>query len=86
MNWCPLSESNREITASKAADFANLSKRALLLLRKLRLPIAPQALKNQDRSRNRKLVWAVGFEPTTSRFQGEDSDRTELRPEMVGRG
>ena len=32
------------------------------------------------------MVWAVGFEPTTSRFQGEDSDRTELRPVSVGRG
>lgn len=28
-----------------------------------------------------RLVWAVGFEPTTSRFQGEYSDQTELHPE-----
>lgn len=28
-----------------------------------------------------KLVWVVGFEPTASRFQGEDSDPAELHPE-----
>ena len=28
-----------------------------------------------------KLVWVVGFEPTASRFQGEDSDLAELHPE-----
>lgn len=27
------------------------------------------------------LVWVVGFEPTASRFQGEDSDPAELHPE-----
>lgn len=39
-----------------------------------------------SRYRNRKVVWAAGFEPATSRFQGEDSDQAELRPEVVGRG
>jgi hypothetical protein len=40
-----------------------------------------------SRYRNRKeMVWAVGFEPTTSRFQAGNSDQAELRPEMVGRG
>ena len=29
-----------------------------------------------------KLVWVVGFEPTASRFQGEDSDPAELHPEI----
>ncbi len=27
------------------------------------------------------LVWVVGFEPTTPRFQGEYSNRTELHPD-----
>lgn len=43
-------------------------------------------LDQRSRYRSRKVVWAVGFEPTTSRFQGEDSGLTELRPEMGGRG
>ena len=43
-------------------------------------------LDQRSRYRNRKMVWAVGFEPTTSRFQDEDSDLTELRPDVVGRG
>ena len=44
-------------------------------------------LDQRYRSRSRKgVVWAVGFEPTTSRFQGEDSGLTELRPEVGGRG
>lgn len=29
-----------------------------------------------------KLVWVVGFEPTASRFQSEDSDPAELHPEI----
>lgn len=32
-----------------------------------------------------RVVWAAGFEPATSRFQGADST-TELRPEVQGRG
>ncbi len=31
-----------------------------------------------------RLVWVVGFEPTTSRFQGADSDQTELHPDRSG--
>jgi hypothetical protein len=30
-----------------------------------------------------KMVRAVGFEPTTSRFQAEDSAQTELHPEEI---
>src|SRR6476660_7640843 len=37
--------------------------------------------------RYRCMVWAVGFEPTTSRFQSAISGLAELRPEMEdGRG
>ena len=32
------------------------------------------------------MVWTAGFEPATTRFQGADSDLTELRPEVEGRG
>ena len=32
------------------------------------------------------MVWAAGFEPATSRFRAGDSDLTELRPEVSGRG
>ena len=32
------------------------------------------------------LVCAVGFEPTTPRFQTENSDQTELRTVILGRG
>lgn len=55
------------------------------LLRKTCLPITPTARKNY-RSRYRKLVCAAGFEPATPRFQGENSDLTELRTEVLGRG
>lgn len=41
---------------------------------------------NCQRRRCRKMVWVAGFEPAASRFQTEDSDRTELHPVMVGRG
>ena len=34
----------------------------------------------------RELVCAAGFEPATPRFQTENSDRTELRTEIFGRG
>ena len=30
---------------------------------------------------HRCLVWAAGFEPAASRFQGEDSDQAELHPD-----
>ena len=57
------------------------------LLRRGRLPITPQARNySPSRYRNRKLVWAVGFEPTTTRVRGADSGLTELRPEESGRG
>ena len=58
------------------------------LLRTARLPITPPARTySPSRYRNRKaVVWVAGFEPATSRFQGEDSDQAELHPERVGRG
>ena len=37
-------------------------------------------------SRYRKMVWAAGFEPATSRFRAGISDQAELRPEGEGRG
>lgn len=30
-----------------------------------------------------KMVWAAGFEPATSCFQGRDSTQTELHPEVL---
>ena len=35
---------------------------------------------------NFKLVWVVGFEPTTTRFQGEYSAQTELHPDGLAGG
>src|ERR1051325_11156427 len=32
------------------------------------------------------MVWAAGFEPAMSRFQGERLDQASLRPVHVGRG
>ena len=32
------------------------------------------------------MVWTAGFEPATSRSQGENSGLTELRPDRQGRG
>ena len=58
-----------------------------LLLRQPRLPITPSARDySPSRYRNRKVVWAAGFEPATSRFRAEDSDQAELRPVVDGRG
>ena len=31
-----------------------------------------------------KLVWVVGFEPTTSDFQGRPSDLTDNTPSLFG--
>ena len=45
----------------------------------------PQRVNQYRKVRSRKLVCAAGFEPATSRFQGEDST-TELRTEVLGRG
>ncbi len=55
------------------------------LLRSTCLPITPTARKDY-RSRYRKMVCAAGFEPATPRVQGENSDRTELRTVVFGRG
>lgn len=54
------------------------------LLRTPCLPITPTA--RDYRYRNRKVVCAAGFEPATPRFQGANSDQTELRTVIVGRG
>jgi hypothetical protein len=55
------------------------------LLRRVRLPITPAA-RDYRPSRYRKVVWVAGFEPATSRFQGENSDQAELHPVVEGRG
>ena len=55
------------------------------LLRLTCLPITPTARRTY-RSRYRKVVCAAGFEPATPRFQGANSDQTELRTVVLGRG
>lgn len=133
LRWYPEKDLNLQSLASKASAFASFAIGAFggprrirtctrLLLRKLRLPIAPAARSYPSRYRNRKLdaragieparfgfavrpvttpapsarivcakrrqgvVWAAGFEPATSCFQGRNSDQAELRPGRVGRG
>lgn len=51
------------------------------------LPVLRHAARgNQARVRSRIVVCAAGFEPATPRFQGANSDLTELRTEVLGRG
>ena len=69
--WWAGSDSNRELRSFEKRAFTDYA-------------TCPDY--SPSRYRNRKMVWAAGFEPATTRFQGADSDQAELRPEGVGRG